>query len=290
MDRDDAVLSLSRHGTSKIHSSHDLASVTTFGFRGEALSAICSVSRLEIETSQHDGGGTRVRSEGGGLPTVSDTARRRGTTISVSHLFYNVPARLKFLKSARSEWRAIIESLTSLALARCDVRLIVSHDGKPVLALPPASSMRSRLAEIWEGKYAERLMEVTDLGGDIRVNGLVERPSDVGTATRRVFISINGRAIRDLGIVRAAESAYRSTIPAGTRPSLFLDITLPPDAVDVNVHPAKAEVRFHNHWTVEGAIEAAVRRALGTVGQCREHWQPLRQHVSCDEADSTTCR
>jgi DNA mismatch repair protein MutL len=103
------------------------------------------------------------------------------------------------------------------------------------------------------------------VNGEIRIAGLVERPSDVGTATRRVFISINGRAIRDPGLVRAAETAYRSTIPAGTRPSLFLDVTLPADLVDVNVHPAKAEVRFRDRWTIERAVEAAVRRALGTV-------------------------
>ena len=265
MDRDDATLCLARHGTSKIRSSQDLTAVGTFGFRGEALPAICSVSRLEIETSSQDGAGTRVRAEGGGPPAVSETARRRGTTISVSQLFYNVPARLKFLRDPRSEWRAIMESITSLALTRRDVRLLVLHNGKPVLTLPPVTSMRSRIAGIWGGKYAERLLDVDDVTGEVHVCGLAERPSDVGTATRRVFISVNGRAIRDPGIVRAAESAYRSTIPAGMRPSLFLDVVLSNDSVDVNVHPAKAEIRFRDRWSVERAVEGAVRRALGTM-------------------------
>lgn len=266
MDRDDAVLSLARHGTSKIRSSQDLTAVATFGFRGEALPAICSVSRIQIETATDDaGGGIHVRAEGGSAAALSETARRRGTTVTVANLFYNVPARLKFLRGARTEWRAIIDSLTSLSLARRDVRLTVSHDGKTVLTLPPAPTMRARLAGLWGSKYAERVVDVNATSGEIHVAGLVERPSDVGTATRRVFVSVNGRAVRDNGLVRAAESAYRSTIPAGTRPSIFLDVTLPPDTVDVNVHPAKAEVRFRDRWTIERAVESAVRQALGTV-------------------------
>ena len=267
MDRDDAVLCLARHGTSKIRTSHDLTAVATFGFRGEALPAICSVARVTIETSLGESGavGTHVRAEGGSAPVVSETARRHGTTVAVEQLFYNVPARLKFLRGARTEWRAIIDALTSLSLARRDVRLTVTHDGKPVLALPPAPTMRARLAALWGAKYAERVVDVEGVQGEIRVSGLIERPSDVGTATRRVFVSVNGRAVRDNGLVRAAELAYRSTIPAGTRPSLFLDVTVSPDTVDVNVHPAKAEVRFRDRWSVERAVETAVRSALGTA-------------------------
>jgi len=117
---------------------------------------------------------------------------------------------------------------------------------------------------VWGGKYAGELLDVDDVSGAVHTSGLVERPANVGTATRRIFLSVNGRAIRDPGIVRAAEAAYRSTIPAGVRPSLFLSVTLPVNAVDVNVHPAKAEVRFLERWPVERAVETAVRRALGT--------------------------
>jgi DNA mismatch repair protein MutL len=126
------------------------------------------------------------------------------------------------------------------------------------------SSLRARVSGIWGGKYAGALLDVDDVSGTVQTWGLVERPADVGTATRRVFISVNGRAVRDAGIVRAAESAYRSTISAGLRPSLFLSVTLPANAVDVNVHPAKAEIRFLEKWPVERAIENAVRKALGT--------------------------
>jgi DNA mismatch repair protein MutL len=185
--------------------------------------------------------------------------------VSVAQLFYNVPARLKFLRSARSEWRSAVESLTALALTQPSVRIHLSHDGKSALVLPPVSSVRSRLGAIWGGRYAEDLIDVEDVAGSVHVSGLVQRPADVGTSTRRVFLAMNGRAVRDAGIARAVEAAYRSTIVAGLRPSFFLNVTLPADAVDVNVHPAKAEVRFRDRWNVERAIEMAVRKALGTL-------------------------
>lgn len=264
MDAGDAVLSLARHGTSKIRTSADLTGVRTFGFRGEALPAICSVSRIEIETALDDGAGTRIEAAGGAAPHVMETQRRRGTTVSVTDLFYNSPARAKFLRGSRSEWRAISEIVTTLSLTRRDVRFDLSHDGRRSMSTPPASSLRVRLGALWGVPYADGLLEVDDVAGPIHVSGLVERPANVGTATRRIFLSVNGRAIRDAGIIRGAESAYRSTIPAGTRPALYLEVSVPVDSVDVNVHPAKAEIRFQDRWTVERAVERAVRRALGT--------------------------
>jgi len=238
--------------------------VRSFGFRGEALAAICSVSELELETAPDDGAGTLVRAAGGRVIDVDETSRRRGTTVRASRLFFNAPARLKFLRGARSEWRAILDVVATMALTRRDVRIALSHDGRSILSLPASASPRERLAAIYGGPFAERLLDVDDVSGTTHVAGLVERPSDAGTATRRVFLSVNGRAVRDPGLARAAETAYRSTIPAGVRPTLFLDVVVAADSVDVNVHPAKAEVRFRDRWTVERAIETAVRRALGT--------------------------
>jgi DNA mismatch repair protein MutL len=263
MDRDQLLLALERHATSKIRSAADLVGVTSFGFRGEALPAIASVSRLEIASATDGAEATLVRVAGGAVTEVSPSTRRTGTTVSVGQLFYNVPARLKFLRSARSEWRAAIDSLVATALCRRDLRLGVTNDGKSALSLPPASSMRARIAGIWGGAFAERFIDADDVSGPIHVSGLVERPADVGTASRRIALAVNGRPVRDAGLVRAAESAYRSTIVPGVRPSLFLEIVLPADAVDVNVHPAKAEVRFRDRWPVERAVEHAVRRALG---------------------------
>jgi DNA mismatch repair protein MutL len=264
MARDDATLAVERHATSKIRLASDLVGVASFGFRGEALPAIGSVSRLEIETATGDGAGTRVRVAGGALESVSDAARRRGTTVTVDALFYNTPARQKFLRGTRSEWRAIADVVTAMALARPDVRITVSHDGREAFALPPAASLRERVAALWGVDAADALVGVDDVSGPVRVSGLVQRPADVGLSSRRVLLTVNGRAVRDTGIVRAAEAAYRSTIPAGIRPSLFLAVTLPAGDVDVNVHPAKAEVRFRDRWNTERAVERAVRRALGT--------------------------
>jgi DNA mismatch repair protein MutL len=263
MTRDDAVLALARHATSKIRQTDDLVGVATFGFRGEALAAIASVCAIEIETAAGDGAGTVVRAEGGEVRDVAECSRRRGTTVTVKRLFANAPSRLAFLRSPRSEWRATADTVTSVALARRDVRLTATHDGRQALTLAPATSMRSRVAALWGGAYADAFVEVDDVSGVVHVSGLVERPGDAGTATRRIFLTVNGRVVRDHGIVRAAEAAYRSTLPAGVRPSLLLEIALPGDVVDVNVHPMKAEVRFRDRWMLERAVEAAVRRALG---------------------------
>ncbi|MEP6999438.1 MAG: DNA mismatch repair endonuclease MutL [bacterium] len=264
MERDDALLALERHATSKIRFASDLVGVSSFGFRGEALPAICSVSQLVVETAPADGAGTAVHAAGGAVSEVRDIARRRGTTVAVSRLFYNAPARQKFLRGTRSEWRSVLDTMTTIALNRRDVRLTLSHDGKSAFALPAASTLRDRVAALWGAPVADRMVDVEDVRGAIQVSGLAERPADVGTASRRTFITVNGRVVRDNGIIRAAETAYRSTLSAGLRPSMLLEVVVPADSVDVNVHPAKAEVRFRDRWTVERAVEEAVRRALGT--------------------------
>lgn len=264
MDRANAELAIARHATSKIRDAEDLVGVRSFGFRGEALPAIGSVAHLTIESATADGAGVAVEVSGGTLRSARDHARSRGTTVSVASLFFNTPARQKFLRGARSEWRAISEMLTTLALVRRDVRFAVTHDGKEQMRLPVADDLRTRVVALWGAATGERLVAVDDVQGPIRVSGLVERPSDVGSAGRRIFVTVNGRAVRDTGVVRAAEAAYRSTIPSGVRPTLLLEVELPGGEVDVNVHPAKAEVRFRDRWTVERAVERAVRRALGT--------------------------
>jgi len=265
MSRDQATLALARHATSKIREAHDLVGVATFGFRGEALPAIASVSRLVLESSETDGDGTRVVVEQGVRTLVEPMARRRGTTVTVTELFHTVPARRKFLKSARGEWRVVAEMLATIALVRRDVRITATHDGKAVFTAVPARNWRERLSAVWTGVSPATMLDVDDVQGPVHVRGLIEQPANVGLGPRRLFLMVNGRAIRDPGLVRAAEAAYHSTIPAGARPSLALDVRLPGDAVDVNVHPAKAEVRFHDRWSIDRVIEGAVRRALGVA-------------------------
>lgn len=279
MTPEDARLAIERHATSKIRGVSDLVGVTTFGFRGEALPSIASVSRFELVTAPNAPPGTRLRVSGGALDASEEAVRQRGTTVTVRDLFYNVPARRKFLRSARSEWRAIVDTVTNVALARRDVHLTVTHQGRCVVDLPPTQRLRARIATLWGSRSADRFIDVSDIHGPLTVMGLAERPADVGTATRRAALLVNGRPVRDAGMIRAAEAAYRSTLPAGVRPSLILEVTLPGDMVDVNVHPAKAEVRFRDRWGVERAIEAAVRRALGTTESAAmfTHWRPARR-------------
>ena len=277
MDGADAALALARHATSKIREAQDLVGVASYGFRGEALPAIASVSRLTLLSAISDGDATLVRSAGGHIEEVAPAARRRGTTIEVRDLFYNVPARRKFLRSARSEWRAIADSVVTLSLTRPSVRLRVTSDGREALVLTPAASLRARVAAVWGRDYADRFVEVDGVHGPIHVTGLAERPGDVGTASRRAIVMVNGRAVRDIGVARAVESAYRSTLPGGVRPSFILSVTVPADVVDVNVHPAKAEVRFHDRWGTERAIDRIVQRALGTPDAAAFVGQQMRQ-------------
>ena len=281
----DAVLALERHATSKITSAEQLVGVRSYGFRGEALPAIASVSELEIETASEDGTGTMVRAAAGAVRDTRSIARRQGTTVSVGRLFYNTPARLKFLRSARAEWRSTLEMVQTIGVLRRDVHFTLRHDGKVALDLPKADSLRARLAAVWGHRDMDRFVDTDDVQGPVHVSGLVERPADAGTATRRVLIMINGRAVRDHGIVRAAEAAYRSTLPAGVRPSIVLHVRVPANDVDVNVHPAKSEVRLRDRWPVERAVETAVRRSLGnfeaSAGIGWRSWSP-RSPASTD--------
>ena len=265
MERADAVLCIERHATSKIRRAEDLVGVGSFGFRGEALPAICSVALVEIDTAPSDGAGTTLHVSAGVVQGVADSARRQGTTVEVSRLFHNAPARRKFLRGARSEWRSITDAVTALALTSRRTRFVLSNDGKAALVLPAASSMRDRVAALFGAELAGRLLPVEDVSGTTHVSGLVERPGDVGSAGRRMHLTVNGRVVRDVGLTRAAEAAYRSAVPSGMRPTLFLDVVVAADSVDVNVHPAKSEVRFRDRWNVERVVEEAVRRSLGTV-------------------------
>ena len=263
MDSDDARLALQRHATSKIRSAADLIGVGTFGFRGEALPAIASVSRFELETTEGNGAGaTRLRVTGGRLEGTDETARQRGTTVTVRGLFYNTPARRKFLRAAATETRAALESVTVLALTRPDVAFSVMSDERVLLECPPAARLIDRVRSLWSAALADTLLEVSHRAGPLEVTGLVQRPAQARPAGRKGYVFVRGRPIRDPFILRAAEAGYRSTIAPGDRPSLLLFLDLPGDAVDVNVHPAKLEARFRDKFFVEKVVEEAVREAL----------------------------
>lgn len=282
MGREDALLALDRHATSKISKEADLHAVQTLGFRGEALPSIASVSRLVLETAEPGGVGTRVRVAGGRILGAEDCARQGGTTVVARNLFFNVPARAKFLKSAAAETRAVADVVTTLALAHLSTSFRLESNGRTLLELPAAADLVSRIAAIWGEDAAGRLVPVAHSAPGVSVAGLVERPDAAQTGPRRVFLFVGGRPFRDRDVVQAAERAYRTTVPYGVRPSLFLYLDVEPGGVDVNVHPAKAEVRFRDRQAVANAIESAVREALGSLESAatldrRPHLPQLRR-------------
>lgn len=265
MGRDDAVLSIDRHATSKVKSAADLVGVRTFGFRGEALPAIAAVSRFTLSTSDGESEGSELEVTGGRLDRVVPIARQRGTTIVVRSLFFNTPARRKFLRSAASETRAAHDALATLALAHPETGFELHVDGALRLHVPAQQSAVERLASVWGRDLTGTLIPVHHATGAFRIEGFVQRPGDAKPTGRRTQLFVNGRPFRDPFLVRAAEAGYRAAINPGDRPSLYLCLELAPEDVDVNVHPAKLEVRFRDRIGVERVVEDAVRHALGSV-------------------------
>jgi DNA mismatch repair protein MutL len=278
MNRQDAVLALDRHATSKIVAAADLVGVQTFGFRGEALPAIASVSRFTLLSS--DGvEGSELTVTGGRLDGVSDAVRQRGTTVTVRGLFFNTPARRKFLRSVGSETRAASEAVATLALAHPAVGFELVVDGDTRLQVPPGQDESSRLAGVWGPHLTGTLVPVQYASGPLAIRGFAQRPGDAAPTGRRTQLFVNGRPFRDPFLIRAAEAGYRSAIHPGDRPSLLLHLAVDPADVDVNVHPAKLEVRFRDRIAVERVAEEAIRHALGGLAAAAPvgEWRPFPQ-------------
>jgi DNA mismatch repair protein MutL len=265
MGREDALLALDRHATSKLAREEDLQAIRSFGFRGEALPSIASVSRLTLETAEAGGVGTRVRISAGRIQGVEDCARQSGTTITVRNLFGNVPARAKFLRSAAVETRGIADVVVSLALANISTAFTLESNGRVLLDLPAAADVVTRLAGLWGAEAASRFVPVSSARDGVTIAGLIERPDASLSGPRRIHLFVDGRPFRDRDLVLAAERAYRTTVPHGARPSLVLYLHVAPGSVDVNVHPSKAEVRFRNRDAIHTSVEQAVHHALGTA-------------------------
>ena len=211
MDRQDAQLALQRHATSKIRTATDLI--------GEALPAIASVARFELETCGEGEDGTRVRLTGGKLDGVEDAVRQRGTSVTVRGLFYNTPARRKFLRATATETRAAVEAVTILALTRPDVAFSLTSDGKALLECPPATRLIDRVRALWGAELADTFLAVAHRAGPLEITGLAQRPAQARPAGRKGYVFVRGRPIRDPFTLRAAEAGYRSTIAPGDRPS-----------------------------------------------------------------------
>ena len=263
MNRDDAITAFERHATSKLHSAGDLESISTLGFRGEALPSIASVSRMFLRTSTPgDHEGTEVEFNGGKLVAVREIAWPGGTEVEIRDLFFNVPARRKFLKSDGTESFHITNLVQHYALANPAAAFLLIRDGREVIRAAPAFSLRERAYQVLGSALLDKLNEVSVETDGVRVHGLVSNPQEQRSSRDAQYFFVNGRFVRDQLIARAVSEAYRSMMPAGTYPAAILFIDLPPAEVDVNVHPAKTEVRFLHEATMIGIVRDAITRAI----------------------------
>jgi DNA mismatch repair protein MutL len=260
MTPDDAVLCLERHATSKIARFTDLSDLGTFGFRGEALPSIASVSRLVLRTRPRGSNeGLEVTIEGGGAPVVTPAGGAVGTTIEVRDLFFNVPARRKFLKATATESAHVSDVLLGMALARYDVTFVLTRDGRPVREHLRAASRAERARTVMSSDGAS-LVECRSERGAVRIEGLLAPPERARSGATGLSILVNGRPVRDRQLVRAVSQAYGSVLEAGRYPLGVVWIDVPPEVVDVNVHPQKAEVRFSD---ARGLFDAVTRELHG---------------------------
>ncbi|HEX2108179.1 MAG TPA: DNA mismatch repair endonuclease MutL [Rubrobacteraceae bacterium] len=261
MSEEDAKISVLRHATSKIRTASDIESVMTLGFRGEALPSIASVCAFSLTTSTGEGAGTHVIADGTGEVTVSPASHPKGTTVLVDRLFYNVPARRAFLKSARAERAAIVEMITNLAIAHPQVTFRLTEKGREVLSLPAAGDLIERLAQLYGVGKARAMRRVDHESGAFKVTGYAALPSINEASRSRQTVSVNGRWVRAESLTKGIDDAYRATVPAGRYPPVALCVEVDPHQVDVNVHPTKQLVRFSDEKGVRLAISEALRNA-----------------------------
>jgi len=269
MDRDDALLAFDRHATSKIAGFDDLERIATLGFRGEALATIAAVARVELLTAETAGEGTRVRIEGGRVLAAEPAPRARGTTIDVESLFWNVPARRRFLKSRETELRRCLEVAEGYALARPELAFLLRHEGRTLLATAPGEggerALRERVAQVFGRELAGELVEIPATAADQLLPGTWGLVGSPATARgRRLFVFVNRRLVRDRTLLATFYRAVREEWRSDEFPSLFLFLELPADQVDVNVHPQKAEVRFRDS-SLAGRLGTLLRVALGAA-------------------------
>ena len=263
MTRDDAIVAFERHATSKLSSADDLEAINTLGFRGEALPSIASVSRLFLRTrTAHETAGTEVEFNGGKLIAVRDVAWPDGSEVEVRDLFFNIPARRKFLKSDSTESFHIANLVQHYALANPPLAFLLVNNGRDVIRVAPAQSLKERAYQVLGGSLLDKLVEVEAEGDTVRVTGFVSNPQEQRSSRDAQYLFINRRFVRDQLIGRALSEAYRAMMPSGTYPAAVLFIEVLPSEVDVNVHPAKTEVRFLHEGAVLAFVRDAVAKAL----------------------------
>ena len=274
MSREDAELSLQRHATSKIRSIEDLFNLSTRGFRGEALPSIASVSRMELQTREHGSlSGTRIVIEGGRIQRIEAAGCPPGTRFIIRDLFYNTPARLKFLKSTVSEMNAVLATITRQAIAQPQIGFRVERDDREVLELPTGQSLADRFASILGSQLHGKLVAMDFERDGMRVHGILGHPHDARGDRRSQYFYVNDRPFSSKSLTGALEQACRGFVMAGKFPVASVFIDVPPGDVDFNVHPTKEEVRFRDERAVGGAVYHAAKNALegssALVGEVR---------------------
>jgi DNA mismatch repair protein MutL len=272
MDRDDALLCLERHATSKIRTAADLATVGTLGFRGEALPSIASVARFRLTTREKEAlAGTEVLVSGGKMETVRDGGEAPGTQVEVRSLFYNLPARRKFLRSENTETRTIEHQLNLQAIGHPEIAFSLVRDERLVFQLPATKSLRDRIRDLMGNELLARLLEVEPAArGKLRVSGFIGQAGVSRASRAQQFVFVNGRAVESPVIGAGLKEGYHTALMKGQFPVTFLFVELDPAEVDVNVHPAKREVRFRDPTGVRETVVAAIRRTLESD---RSSWQ-----------------
>ncbi len=263
MSRDDAVLAMTRHATSKLRDLDGLSTIATMGFRGEALPAIASVSRFSVVTSRPDAEvGTRIEVTGGGAPRIEDAPPVGGTRIRVEDLFFNTPARRKFMKAEQTELRHCEEAVLRIALARPDIAFHLEHDGKTLFSSAANDDLRERIAAALGSEVHRALLPVEERRLGVSVTGYIARPDYTLSNARGIYTFVNRRYVRDRALNASIQRAFSDVLPGGRQPVVVLFIELDPRDVDVNVHPQKMEVRFQDVRGVSDAVSAAIVRAL----------------------------
>jgi DNA mismatch repair protein MutL len=272
MDRDDALLSLERHATSKLRTSADLAAIATLGFRGEALPSIASVSRFRLTTREREAiAGTEIIVAGGKIETVRDGGEAPGTQIEVRSIFFNLPARRKFLRSENTESRNLEHQLHLQATGHPEIAFAFVRDERVVFQLPAAASLLERIRDLHGKELVDRLLPIDEgKNAAIRIGGLIGQAGVSRQTRSQQLVFVNGRAVENAVLTTALREGYHTALMKGQFPVTFLFLDLDPAAVDVNVHPAKREVRFREPGAVREAVVAAVRRTLESG---RREWQ-----------------
>jgi DNA mismatch repair protein MutL len=265
MSQDDAILAFEHHSTSKLQTADDLGAIATLGFRGEALPSVASVSRLTLRTRPGDPAvisGTEIEIHGGILRSVKPVSWDKGTEITVRDLFFNVPARRKFLKSHDTELGHIARLATHYALAHPEIRFTLESEARALIDAVAVANVRERIYQIFGDKFLDNLIEISGQSGSVRVHGFSSRPHEQKTNPYSQFFYVNRRMVRDRVITSAVRQAYRNCIPASAYPVVILFLELPYDEVDVNAHPAKTEIRFRDQSIVHNLVLDSIERAL----------------------------